>query len=411
MTEGKSGQQVDGNDRESDPLGEPPEQSEHEEDGPEFDEQDSDMRSRGLRCRHDLHRESTVRGSVRRTGCSVEDVRDLIDRGLRAHGYDEITRQQHEIRCRGRHRRTLAEHRHDGRASTRASLRIAERTAGIRRVGRHGQLLDEQPLGLALKYGKPKCQCWRAQYLCDRVRFVLGQRNGRRGALPLLVVEDQVPQAVSPGHNADAVSVSQIDLLAYTNAGQHPVGDGDIHLVQTTGMTSVGTLTWTSAIEPLVALPVAAALAGWPPANQIRAAPIDPALADTAGFCARYDVPLEQSANCVVIAGRRAGDTSYAACVILATTRADVNGVVRRLLGARKASFAPMDDAVELTGMEYGGITPIGLPSGWPVLVDPAVLEPDSVVIGSGLRRSKLLLPPKLLTELPGADVVEGLAS
>jgi prolyl-tRNA editing enzyme YbaK/EbsC (Cys-tRNA(Pro) deacylase) len=176
-------------------------------------------------------------------------------------------------------------------------------------------------------------------------------------------------------------------------------------------MTSIGTLAWTSAIEPLVALPVAAALAGWPPANQIRAALIDPALADTAGFCARYDVPLDQSANCVVIAGRRAGETSYAACVILATMRADVNGVVRRLLGARKASFAPMDDAVELTGMEYGGITPIGLPAGWPVLIDPTVLEPDSVVIGSGLRRSKLLLPPKLLTELPGADVVEDLAS
>lgn len=176
-------------------------------------------------------------------------------------------------------------------------------------------------------------------------------------------------------------------------------------------MSSVGTLTWTSAIEPLVALPVSAALADWPPANQVRAAPIDPALADTAGFCARYDVPLEQSANCVVIAGRRAGQTSYAACVILATMRADVNGVVRRLLGARKASFASMDDAVELTGMEYGGITPIGLPAGWPVLIDPAVLDPESVVIGSGLRRSKLLLPPKLLTKLPRTDVVEDLAS
>jgi prolyl-tRNA editing enzyme YbaK/EbsC (Cys-tRNA(Pro) deacylase) len=176
-------------------------------------------------------------------------------------------------------------------------------------------------------------------------------------------------------------------------------------------MNSVGTLTWTSAVEPLVAFPVAVALAGWPPGDLVRAAPIDPAVADTAEFCARYDVPLEQSANCVVIAGRRAGQTSYASCVVLATMRADVNGVVRRLLGARKASFAPMDEAVELTGMEYGGITPIGLPDGWAVLIDPAVLEQQSVVIGSGLRRSKLLLPPKLLGELPGADVVEGLAS
>ena len=175
-------------------------------------------------------------------------------------------------------------------------------------------------------------------------------------------------------------------------------------------MTSVGTLAWTTAVAPLVAAPVAAVLAAWPQGD-LRAAPIDPAVADTAEFCARYDVPLEQSANCVVIAGRRAGETSYASCVVLATTRADVNGVVRRLLGARKASFAPIDDAVELTGMEYGGITPVGLPSSWPVLIDPAVLEPPLVVIGSGLRRSKILLPPTLLGELPNAQIVDGLAS
>jgi prolyl-tRNA editing enzyme YbaK/EbsC (Cys-tRNA(Pro) deacylase) len=176
-------------------------------------------------------------------------------------------------------------------------------------------------------------------------------------------------------------------------------------------MTSVGTLTWTDAVESLVAPCVAEALAESPWASDVRAAPIDPSLADTAEFCARYDVPLEQSANCVVVAGRRAGETSYAGCVLLATTRADVNGVVRRLLGARKASFAPMDDAVARTGMEYGGITPIGLPAGWPVLVDPAVMNHPSVVIGSGLRRSKLLLPPAILATLPDAQVVTGLAS
>jgi len=334
----------------------------------------------------------------------------LIDRGLGAHGHDKITGQQHEVRCRRRQRRTLAEHGHDGRARTRTSLGIAKRAAGIGRVSRHWQLLDDQSLGLALKHSKSKCQGWSTQYLCDGVRLVYGERYGRGRALPLLVVEDQVPQAVSPGHDADTVAITKVDLLTHTDPGQYPVGDVDIHLVQTTGMTSVGTLTWTSAVEPLVALPVAVALAGWPERNLVRAAPIDPAVADTAEFCARYDVPLEQSANCVVIAGRRAGQTSYASCIVLATTRADVNGVVRRLLGARKASFAPMDEAVELTGMEYGGITPIGLPAGWPVLIDPAVLEHQSVVIGSGLRRSKLLLPPKLLTELPGADVVEGLA-
>jgi prolyl-tRNA editing enzyme YbaK/EbsC (Cys-tRNA(Pro) deacylase) len=95
---------------------------------------------------------------------------------------------------------------------------------------------------------------------------------------------------------------------------------------------------------------------------------------------------------------------------VLATTRADVNGFVRRRLDARKASFAPMEDAVTLTGMEFGGITPLGLPEAWPVLVDRAVLDRDVVVIGSGLRRSKLALPAAALPELPGVEVIEGLA-
>jgi prolyl-tRNA editing enzyme YbaK/EbsC (Cys-tRNA(Pro) deacylase) len=142
----------------------------------------------------------------------------------------------------------------------------------------------------------------------------------------------------------------------------------------------------------------------------VQVAEIDPDLADTAEFCVRYSVGLEQSANCVVVAGRRGDETRHAACVVLATTRADVNGVVRRHLDARKASFAPMADAVELTGMEYGGITPPGLPAAWPVLVDPLVLEAGDVVVGSGVRRSKLVLPGRLLAELPAAVVVEGLA-
>jgi prolyl-tRNA editing enzyme YbaK/EbsC (Cys-tRNA(Pro) deacylase) len=111
------------------------------------------------------------------------------------------------------------------------------------------------------------------------------------------------------------------------------------------------------------------------------------------------------------VAGRRGSDTSYAACVVLAPTRADVNGVVRRRLGARKASFAPIDDAVRLTGMEYGGITPIGLPAEWPVLIDAAVLTRDVVVIGSGIRGSKLALPAEALAGLPAAEVIDGLAS
>lgn len=157
----------------------------------------------------------------------------------------------------------------------------------------------------------------------------------------------------------------------------------------------------------LLADVVAAALRGAD--LPIDVAEIDPGLADTAAFCERYGVPPEESANCVVITGKRDGEVRYLACVVLATTRADVNGVARRALDVRKASFAPMDTAVAETGMEYGGITPVGLPAGWRVLVDRAVAEAPSVVIGSGVRRSKLRLPGPVLAGLPGVEVTEGL--
>ena len=138
---------------------------------------------------------------------------------------------------------------------------------------------------------------------------------------------------------------------------------------------------------------------------------IDPELAGTAAFCAAYDAPLEASANCVVVAGRRGDTTTLAACVVLATTRADVNGVVRKLLDARKASFAPMDVATNASGMEFGGITPVGLPASWPIYVDPRVLDVELAIIGSGLRRSKLLLPGTAIGALAGVQVIDGLAN
>ena len=156
----------------------------------------------------------------------------------------------------------------------------------------------------------------------------------------------------------------------------------------------------------LLATPVLAALHH----PDILVAEIDPSLADTAEFCAAYDVGLEQSANCVVVAGKREGSVRYAACVVLATTRADVNGTARKRLDVRKASFAPMDDAVSLTGMEYGGITPIGLPADWPVLIDARVVDVPWVIVGSGLRRSKILLPGAALAALPTAEVIADLA-
>jgi prolyl-tRNA editing enzyme YbaK/EbsC (Cys-tRNA(Pro) deacylase) len=177
--------------------------------------------------------------------------------------------------------------------------------------------------------------------------------------------------------------------------------------------TELGTLRAVPALDraDLLGEPVARALKALDPADAapVGVAEIDPALADTAEFCAAYSSRLDRSANCVVVAGRRGDDTRYAACLVLATTRADVNGLVRRRLNARKASFAPMDDAVALTGMEYGGITAIGLPDGWPLLVDAAVAAAPAVVIGSGIRGSKLALPGELAARLPGAEVVEGL--
>jgi prolyl-tRNA editing enzyme YbaK/EbsC (Cys-tRNA(Pro) deacylase) len=159
----------------------------------------------------------------------------------------------------------------------------------------------------------------------------------------------------------------------------------------------------------LLAEPVRAALAAYPDAD-VFVAEIDPSLADTAEFCAAYGVAREISANCVVVAGRRGGEQLVAACMVLATTRADVNNVVKRRLDVRKASFLPMDEAVVATGMEYGGITPIGLPPDWPVLVDAAVADLPYAVIGSGVRGSKLALPGKTLATWPGAEVVDGLA-
>ena len=171
-------------------------------------------------------------------------------------------------------------------------------------------------------------------------------------------------------------------------------------------MQITGTLDWRPAAEhpELLARPVAAAI------DALRLecfiAPINPDLADTAAFCAAYDVPLAISANCVVVAGRRAETSVTAACLVLATDRADVNKTVRKHLGVRKLSFASMDDAVAQTGMEYGGITPIGLPAEWPILVDAAVADTEWVVIGSGIRASKIAIRGGASITLPTAEVL-----
>ncbi len=147
-------------------------------------------------------------------------------------------------------------------------------------------------------------------------------------------------------------------------------------------LPSYPTLTSLPAAEhpDLVAAPVAAALAGWPGAAEVAVVDIDPDLADTAAMSEAYDIPMTAGGNCVVVSGSRAGEERIAACVVRADTRADVNTLVRKLLDVRKCSFLPMDRAVEETGMEYGGITPLGLPAGWRILVHDALLDEPVVV-------------------------------
>jgi prolyl-tRNA editing enzyme YbaK/EbsC (Cys-tRNA(Pro) deacylase) len=136
----------------------------------------------------------------------------------------------------------------------------------------------------------------------------------------------------------------------------------------------------------------------------------DPALADTAAFVQAYGVPLERSANTIVVASKGA-EPRYAACVLLATSSLDVNNVVRHAMGVRKASFAAADPVRELTGMEIGGVTPFGLPDDLPVLVDSRVMEPDWIILGGGNRSSKVKIAPAGIDVLPSARVIDGLAS
>lgn len=136
---------------------------------------------------------------------------------------------------------------------------------------------------------------------------------------------------------------------------------------------------------------------------------IDPALADTAEFCDHYGYAPEDSANCIVVASKDEVPV-VAACLVLATTRLDVNKVVRKTLGVRRLSFAPPELTRELTAMEIGGVTPFALPDGLRLLVDERVTHRDRIIVGGGSRRLKVLCPPDLVTSLPDAEVVTDLA-
>jgi prolyl-tRNA editing enzyme YbaK/EbsC (Cys-tRNA(Pro) deacylase) len=176
---------------------------------------------------------------------------------------------------------------------------------------------------------------------------------------------------------------------------------------------TLGKLTTSPALDhlDLVGRPVAELLRRWEHAAQVGVVPIDPELSETSATVEVYGVPWEAGANCVVVMGKREGQERTAACVVRGDTRADVNNRVKRILDVRKCSFLDHDRAVAESGMEYGGITPIGLPADWRILVDARVPETQLVLIGSGIRGSKLILPGRLLAELPGAEVVDDLAT
>ncbi len=182
----------------------------------------------------------------------------------------------------------------------------------------------------------------------------------------------------------------------------------------------LGTLEFLQASEhpELLASPVvkAFALIG-DVATVVGVAAIDPTLSDTAAFCEKYQIGMGQAANCVVLEAKRPsapgsnepGKKFFAACVILGSTHADINGFAKRTLSANKISFAPMEAAVAASGMEFGAITPVGLPNNWPILVDRAVVDSTQVIIGSGIRGSKLLVPGSFFATLPNVQILEGL--
>ncbi|MCW2755108.1 MAG: prolyl-tRNA synthetase [Marmoricola sp.] len=156
------------------------------------------------------------------------------------------------------------------------------------------------------------------------------------------------------------------------------------------GVHTLGSLTTTPALErlDLVAPPVAALLSSWAHAGEVGVVEIDPANSETAATVDVYGVPLDAGANCVVVMGRRDGAERIAACVVRGDTRADVNNRVKRILDVRKCSFLDHDRAVAESAMAYGGITPVGVPAAWRLLVDARVPATPLVLIGSGFRGS-----------------------
>jgi len=136
---------------------------------------------------------------------------------------------------------------------------------------------------------------------------------------------------------------------------------------------------------------------------------IDPDFADTAAFCEKYAVPLDHSGNTIIVASKKE-PKQYCACLVLATTRLDVNHAVRRLMDVSRVSFATAEETQALTGMMIGGVTLLALPPDLPIYVDDRVMALDYVILGGGSRSSKIKIAPEALKRLPGVNIVPGLA-
>ena len=213
-------------------------------------------------------------------------------------------------------------------------------------------------------------------------------------------------------------SASDADSLSEGDAATTPASTAAPSVIRGRTVPSIGAA-WLPALErpDLLAAPTARGLDRWAEgvpavATEVLAAPIDPDLADTDALNERYALPADLCGNCVLIGGSRGGVHRVAGALVRADANVDVNHVVRKLLDVRKASFLPQAEAVEASGQEYGGIGPIGLPEGWRVLLDAGIAGSDDLVlIGSGVRASKLVLPGSLLATYPGVEAIEGLGT
>lgn len=173
-----------------------------------------------------------------------------------------------------------------------------------------------------------------------------------------------------------------------------------------------GNLTFEPAIDhpELVTDSVTQLLKTWTgetPVSELLVSGIDPDFADSLEFCQKYDINPQDGANCLIVESKRAGESTYAAVLAPIDKRADINNVVRKTLNGASVSFASKDFAVEATGMEYGSITVVGLPKDWKILIDESLVEKPYLILGGSFRRSKLLIPGKMLAELPNASVLD----